>query len=79
MLENSLIILSILAFVFLWWIIGKHPDFSAKILNRLRHHANMMNYELLEMLPPVYSAKTVAGKEAEFVDHKLGVMETSLL
>ncbi len=27
-----------------------------------------MKYELLEVLP-VYSAETLAGKEAEFVDH----------
>jgi hypothetical protein len=69
MLENSLIILSIFAFVFLWRFIGKYPDLPAKILHRLRHRAEAMNYELLDVLP-VYSAETLAGKEAEFVDQK---------
>ncbi len=69
MLENSLIILSMLAFVFLWWLIGKYPYLPAKILNRLRHHVDTINYDLINVLP-VYSAETLAGKEAEFVDHK---------
>jgi hypothetical protein len=50
-------------------LIRKYPDLPAKTLDRLRHHADTMKYELLDVLP-VYSAETVAGKEAEFVDHK---------
>jgi hypothetical protein len=69
MLKLFLIILSISAFVLLWWCAGKYPDLPAKILSRLKHRADAVKYELLDVLP-VYSAETVAGKEAEFVDHK---------
>jgi hypothetical protein len=69
MLEFSLIILSILAFALLWRLAGKHPELPAKFLSRLRHHAEAMKHELIDVLP-VYSAETVAGEEAEFVDHQ---------
>jgi hypothetical protein len=69
MLENSLIILSILAFVLLWWLAGKYPGPPARTLNRLKQQAEVMKYDLLDVLP-VYSAETVVGKEAEFVDHQ---------
>jgi hypothetical protein len=69
MLEYASIMLLILVSVFLWSFIGKHPEFPARILSRLKR-AEAMDYELFD-LSHVFSAETADGKEAEFIDDKL--------
>ena len=71
MTTYTLLILSIPAFVLLWRLIGKAPNYIARILEHMRENAtNSFPQELSQMLH-VFSAETTSGTEAEFINEYL--------
>ena len=57
-------IITVMAFISLWWLIGKFPDVFIKIFPYMRQNLN-------EGKSNVFSAETSNGDEAEFTNEDL--------
>ena len=74
MLENFLIALLVLAFILVWWFIGRYPELLIRCVNffplfKKGVEERMKNY--VEYQLHVYSAETANGQEAEYLDETL--------
>lgn len=61
----TIIVTIILAFIVLWWLIGKFPDAFVKTFPFIKNE--YLNKKLLH----VFSAETSNGDEAEFINESL--------